>query len=159
VPGDVVAIGAGPVYCDMVILTGEAVVDESSLTGESMPVVKTAVDPTNPQVYNAIHHHKHHSIFAGTAVTENAESTSENRHKNLALVVRTGSHTMKGELLRDMLFSPPKKFKFDVEVHLCCSSNSRTTTGATEGLAENAAARLASRSSRRRENNRICKAK
>jgi hypothetical protein len=38
-------------------------------------------------------------------------------------------------------------------------SNSRTTTGATEGLAENAVARLASRSSRRRGINRICRAK
>jgi cation-transporting ATPase 13A3/4/5 len=117
VPGDVVSISAGVVYCDMVILTGEALVDESSLTGESMPIVKTALDPLNPVPYDAIHHHKHHSVFAGTTVIDESEKKESDVHKNLALVVRTGSHTMKGELLRDILFGKPVKFKFDVEVN------------------------------------------
>lgn len=118
VPGDVVSLQSGVAYCDMVILTGEAIVDESSLTGEAMPVVKTALDPTNPAPYDAVHRHKHHSVFAGTEVTSDAEANSgADLHATLALVVRSGSYTMKGELLRDMLYGPPKKFKFDVEVN------------------------------------------
>ncbi len=117
VPGDVISLGPGVTYCDMAILTGEVLVDESSLTGEAMPIVKTAMDTTNPVPYNAVHHHKHHSVFAGTTIISDAEETDESRHKNLALVIRTGSHTMKGELLRDILFGDPKLFKFDVEVN------------------------------------------
>jgi predicted P-type ATPase len=117
VPGDVVSLRSGVAFCDMVILAGEAIVDESSLTGESMPVVKTALDPSNPVVYSALHHHKHHSIFAGTVVTNDNDTAVGEENRNLALVVRSGSHTMKGELLRDMLYGPPKKFKFDIEVN------------------------------------------
>jgi P-type Ca2+ transporter type 2C len=45
VPGDVVSLQEGIVYCDMVILQGSLVLlDESALTGESTPVVKVALD-------------------------------------------------------------------------------------------------------------------
>lgn len=68
VPGDIVSIQAGMVYCDMAVLVGETVVDESSLTGESMPVVKAAVDETNTHEYDPVHYHKHSTVFAGTTV-------------------------------------------------------------------------------------------
>ena len=118
VPGDIISLQSGMTYCDMVLLSGEAIVDESSLTGESMPVVKTPVDPTSTAPYDALHQHKHHSIFAGTVVTNDSEGMASGiDHSNIALVVRSGSHTLKGELLRDMLYEPPKKFKFDIEVN------------------------------------------
>lgn len=121
VPGDVIAIESGPVFCDMVVLTGETVVDESSLTGESMPIVKTALDETDPTLYDPISHHKHHTIFAGTTVINQDQkngSNKSNKGGNIALVVKTGSYTMKGELLREMFFGKPKKFKFDMEVNI-----------------------------------------
>ena len=40
VPGDLVLLEAAPVACDMIVLEGEVVVNEASLTGESVPVVK-----------------------------------------------------------------------------------------------------------------------
>jgi P-type E1-E2 ATPase len=42
VPGDIILLeqSASSVVCDMVLLEGECVVSESSLTGESVPVVK-----------------------------------------------------------------------------------------------------------------------
>lgn len=40
VPGDVVAVHPGPLPCDLVLLRGEAIVDEAMLTGESVPVRK-----------------------------------------------------------------------------------------------------------------------
>ncbi|RYH30767.1 HAD family hydrolase [archaeon] len=121
VPGDIVSIQAGMVYCDMVVLTGETVVDESSLTGESMPVVKTAVDETNTHEYDPVQYHKHSTVFAGTSVLNQSSSSSSsesNKTANLALVVKTGSYTLKGELLREMFFGKPKQFKFDMEVNI-----------------------------------------
>ena len=38
VPGDIVKVETGPVPCDLLLLRGAAVCDESTLTGESMPV-------------------------------------------------------------------------------------------------------------------------
>lgn len=120
VPGDVIAIKPGVAYSDMVILTGETVVDESSLTGESMPVVKTALDELNPHSYDPIQHHKHNTVYAGTIVVQQDfhEATNATKQTNTALVVKTGSYTMKGEMLREMFHGKPKKFKFDMEVNL-----------------------------------------
>lgn len=115
VPGDVVSIASGVSYCDMVVLQGEALVDESSLTGESMPIVKTSFDNTSTSIYDS-HHHKHHSIFAGTTVLLDSDDKTD-QPRPLALVIKTGSYTMKGELLRDILYGKPHKFKFDVEVN------------------------------------------
>lgn len=121
VPGDIIAVQSGIVYCDMVVLSGETIVDESSLTGESMPVVKKAVDEIDPNPFDPVHHHKHNTIFAGTTVVNEEQaggSSKSTKGSNLALVVRTGSYTMKGEMLREMFFGKPKKFKFDMEVNI-----------------------------------------
>jgi len=41
VPGDVIKIPEGSVLpCDLILLTGSAIVNESILTGESIPVMK-----------------------------------------------------------------------------------------------------------------------
>lgn len=121
VPGEVIAIKAGIAYCDMVVLNGETVVDESSLTGESMPIVKVALDSMNPHNYDPVHHHKHNTIFAGTMVVNQDRIKDEDvkgNHNNLALVMKTGSYTMKGEMLREMFHGIPKQFKFDMEVNV-----------------------------------------
>ncbi len=50
-PGDLVALGEVSnqlLVCDMVLLSGECVVNESSLTGESVPVIKSALPATEP---------------------------------------------------------------------------------------------------------------
>ena len=122
VPGDVIALQPGMVYCDMVVLSGETVVDESSLTGESMPIVKTAIDETDPYAFDPVHHHKHHTVFAGTTIinqeVHDNDSKKSSKGSNTALVVKTGSYTMKGEMLREMFFGKPKQFKFDMEVNV-----------------------------------------
>jgi cation-transporting ATPase 13A2 len=42
VPGDLVVVEPNtPVPCDMIVLSGSIVVNESSLTGESIPVLKS----------------------------------------------------------------------------------------------------------------------
>lgn len=42
VPGDIVVVPEGkPLPCDLVLLTGQAIVNEAMLTGESIPVMKS----------------------------------------------------------------------------------------------------------------------
>ena len=51
VPGDIIVFheedAAEPFYlpCDMVLLTGKCVANESILTGESVPVIKLPIEP------------------------------------------------------------------------------------------------------------------
>lgn len=48
VPGDVVVVPENCLMpCDMVLLTGSAIVNESMLTGEAMPVLKHALNPSS----------------------------------------------------------------------------------------------------------------
>ena len=43
VPGDVIEVPRGKMPCDAILLNGSAIVNESMLTGESVPVIKGAV--------------------------------------------------------------------------------------------------------------------
>ena len=111
VPGDVVQVAPGKTYSDMILVTSEGLlVDESALTGESTPMAKKAVDAgDSDKKYNPLLHKKH-TISAGTTVVE-----SEVKN-NLAVVLKTGSYTSKGELLREVFSYERHQFKFDVEV-------------------------------------------
>jgi len=109
VPGDVVVVEPGMAYADMLLIAGnDIIVDEAALTGESTPIAKVAVDPTEGNsIYNYISH-KRHTISAGTRIVE-AQGI-------MAVVLSTGSHTSKGEMLRDILTYQRHQFKFDAEV-------------------------------------------
>jgi cation-transporting ATPase 13A3/4/5 len=52
VPGDVIEIPEGySMPCDLILLTGTCIVNESMLTGESIPVIKNSLPMTN-DIYN-----------------------------------------------------------------------------------------------------------
>ena len=113
VPGDVVRIPAqGCVMsCDAVLVTGSAIVNEAMLTGESVPVTKTCVsslDTDHDELYSP-ETHKRNTLFAGTEVIQTRYYGDQ---AVLALVVRTGFNTSKGELIRSILFPKPMDFKF-----------------------------------------------
>lgn len=115
VPGDIIHLKPGDAYCDMVILSGDPIiVDESCLTGEANPVTKVPLEKEsqNAQSYDPTEHKKS-TISAGTTLIEVCES-----RENLGLVTKTGSFTMKGELVRDIMSYERHKFKFDEEVKL-----------------------------------------
>jgi magnesium-transporting ATPase (P-type) len=114
VPGDIVVIKPGTMYCDLVVVQArQIVVDESALTGEATPVTKTELDPSTKSVSYSSTLHKSNTMSAGTVVIEVREG-----EKNLGLVLKTGSFTTKGELLTDVLSYERHKFKFDDEVKL-----------------------------------------
>ena len=94
VPGDTVRLYPGITYCDMLLLTGEAIVDESALTGEATPQAKAPIDVRSEDTYDP-KNHKNKLISAGTKILECEDA--------LAVVKNTASYTMKGELLRNII--------------------------------------------------------
>ncbi|XP_042856180.1 polyamine-transporting ATPase 13A3-like isoform X6 [Penaeus japonicus] len=111
VPGDVLVIPATGclMACDAVLISGNAIVNESMLTGESVPVTKTPVTTSEGNETYSAEKHKRHTLFCGTAVIQ---TRYYGNAQVLAVVVRTGFSTAKGELVRSILYPRPLDFKF-----------------------------------------------
>ncbi|KAF8530457.1 hypothetical protein BU17DRAFT_36097 [Hysterangium stoloniferum] len=120
VPGDIVNLSyPEPTFmpADMLLLSGDAIVNESMLTGESVPISKSPIQDVDllkwrdeGQIEGQV---AKGFLYAGTrvirirGVTQGSEDAPA-----LALVVRTGFNTTKGALVRSMLFPKPMGFKF-----------------------------------------------
>ncbi|KAK9478858.1 hypothetical protein V1514DRAFT_329959 [Lipomyces japonicus] len=138
VPGDVYEISDPSLNSfpgDCLLLLGDAIVNESMLTGESIPVSKYSASQEalyllQEQDWDRIDSHELSKsfLYAGTKIVRvrkpgdydgNAESSSSgirtersNDDVAVAMVIRTGFNTTKGSLTRSMLFPKPSKFKF-----------------------------------------------
>lgn len=109
VPGDVISIPIDGciMSCDAILLSGTCIVNESMLTGESVPIQKNAPIPCDePFEWLA---QKRHILFAGTTILQTRYYGNE---MVLARVVRTGFNTSKGELVKSILFPRPIEFRF-----------------------------------------------
>jgi magnesium-transporting ATPase (P-type) len=108
-PGDIFQIPSDGMMlsCDAVLLVGGVVVNESMLTGESVPVTKVplpaAEDSTEHSTYS-IEVHKSHTLFCGTHIIQTRAEIVR------AMVIRTGFSTAKGQLVRSILFPRPTRF-------------------------------------------------
>lgn len=70
VPGDIIEIPENKsMPCDLILLNGSAVMNESMLTGESIPVLKNSL-PFNNNAYNPNEEGKQSTLFAGTNCIE-----------------------------------------------------------------------------------------
>ncbi|KAF1785411.1 P-type ATPase, cytoplasmic domain N [Phytophthora cactorum] len=108
-PGDLVKVSENWVVpCDMAIVKGTTVCDESMLTGESMPVQKFPIPERSSEVYDPEKGSKKHTLFAGTRVL-----SSGRNEEILAIVQTTGAHTTKGQLIQSILFPIPMRFKYN----------------------------------------------
>ncbi|XP_046682889.1 polyamine-transporting ATPase 13A3 isoform X2 [Homalodisca vitripennis] len=108
VPGDTIVIPPHGclMTCDALLLTGNCIVNESVLTGESVPVMKSLPAYVD-EVYDPQATHSRHTLYRGTRVLQ---SRYYDNNQVLALVVRTGSDTANGQLVRSILF--PKNYGF-----------------------------------------------
>ncbi|KAH9285429.1 putative cation-transporting ATPase W08D2.5 [Echinococcus granulosus] len=120
VPGDIIEIPRDGchMFCDAVLLQGNCIVNESTLTGESVPVTKIpfvaswgAGCASPPFELKAS---SKSVLFCGTSVIQSRNFADQ---KVTAVVVRTGFRTAKGEMVRAILFPKPMKFKFTRDVN------------------------------------------
>ncbi|XHG00469.1 hypothetical protein AWENTII_003921, partial [Aspergillus wentii] len=121
VPGDVFEFSdpsLSQVPCDCLLLSGDCIVNESMLTGESVPVSKTPLtddgldylDLSAPSIHPNV---AKHFLFSGTKIIRARRPQNvDDEAIALAVVVRTGFLTTKGALVRSMLFPKPSGFKF-----------------------------------------------
>ncbi|KAK5135917.1 hypothetical protein LTR08_004375 [Meristemomyces frigidus] len=122
VPGDVYEVtdpNLGQFPCDSLLLSGDCIVNESMLTGESVPVSKTPAEDETLELLNLSAASLHpdvakHMLFSGTKIirARRPQDDKSTEAAALALVVRTGFNTTKGALVRSMLFPKPSGFKF-----------------------------------------------
>ncbi|NXU54138.1 AT132 ATPase, partial [Turnix velox] len=113
VPGDCISFPPDGmlVPCDAALLTGECMVNESMLTGESVPVMKTPL-PAGSQAAGTVYspeEHWRHTLFCGTQVIQAKSYVGQDV---LAVVTRTGFCTAKGDLISSILYPKPVSFKF-----------------------------------------------
>ncbi|XP_065334220.1 polyamine-transporting ATPase 13A3-like [Cloeon dipterum] len=113
VPGDVLVIPSHGcvMQCDAVLLRGTCIVNESMLTGESVPVTKTSLVANYKQLDKR--EKAHHTLYCGTQVIQTRYYGGE---MVLAVVTNTSFMTAKGELVRSILYPPPVDFKFDSDL-------------------------------------------
>uniref|UniRef100_V5EXE9 Cation-transporting ATPase n=1 Tax=Kalmanozyma brasiliensis (strain GHG001) TaxID=1365824 RepID=V5EXE9_KALBG len=122
VPGDVYDVAEPGLLlfpADSVLLSGDAIVNESMLTGESVPVSKIPLTTPSMVGLHAAGTEvtadlAKHFLFSGTRIIRirGSGSTDKNEAGAKAMVVRTGFNTTKGALVRSMLFPKPMGFKF-----------------------------------------------
>lgn len=112
VPKDLIVIEENlRLPCDCVLLTGDVLINECSLTGESIPITKTPIkDRINEKDIFDPYQDKKNILYEGTNVIQS--KPSKESPYVLALVIRTGFATMKGQLIRNILYPKPNKFRF-----------------------------------------------
>ncbi|XP_057320538.1 polyamine-transporting ATPase 13A3-like isoform X2 [Microplitis mediator] len=136
VPGDILVIPPQGylMSCDAVLLSGTCIVNESMLTGESVPVTKTAIPSCADVIYDTKKHSRS-TLFCGTKIIQTRTFGNE---KVLAVVIRTGFMTIKGGLVRTILYPPPMDIEFEqdsykfIKLMMCIATVSAIYTAVTK---------------------------
>ncbi|KDO27609.1 hypothetical protein SPRG_06877 [Saprolegnia parasitica CBS 223.65] len=109
--GDVVLLDTGLVPADMVLLHGDGTVDESSLTGEAIPVQKQALSDSAVVLGPHLVATKKESVLhAGAGIVRHTPNAK-------GLVLATGFSTSKGELFRSIVCPKPVQFQIEADTY------------------------------------------
>lgn len=109
VPGDLVEIDSQiELPCDMCLISGGCIVEEGMLTGESAPVIKDSLSYLENTKYDP-DIDRRYTLYEGTRIIQ-TRNYSGNPVR--AIIVRTGFKTVKGRLVRSIMYPKPNKFKF-----------------------------------------------
>ncbi|GAM23432.1 hypothetical protein SAMD00019534_066070 [Acytostelium subglobosum LB1] len=129
VPGDIVNVQQDTILpCDMALLVGQVICNESMLTGESVPVTKHPLF-TREQIAQRSDdsivdiNQARSSLFGGTLPVKTIPHSQSGRV--LAMVREIGFQTSKGKLILSILFPKKSHFRFTQESFkfigvLCC---------------------------------------
>ena len=113
VPGDIFELpdDGNVLPCDCLLLSGSVIINESMLTGESTPIIKSHL-PILKNISFNYENDKQYFLFAGTKIVQKRKIENE---PVIAMVYNIGFNSIKGNLIRSILFPKDleKKFKSD----------------------------------------------
>eukprot|EP00005_Dracoamoeba_jomungandri_P014729 CAMPEP_0174265524 /NCGR_PEP_ID=MMETSP0439-20130205/26811_1 /TAXON_ID=0 /ORGANISM="Stereomyxa ramosa, Strain Chinc5" /LENGTH=974 /DNA_ID=CAMNT_0015352025 /DNA_START=478 /DNA_END=3399 /DNA_ORIENTATION=+ len=114
-PGDIIALarsrGETICPCDLLLLYGSCVVDESMLTGESIPQLKESIERRSKSEIFSMKNDtdRLHVIYGGTSIVKHTPSINPTliapNGGVICYVLRTGFYTTQGKLLRTIIYS------------------------------------------------------
>ena len=101
VPGDIVILPENDFIlpCDLLLMTGTCIMNESFLSGESNPVFKSHI-PRNGDKFNK--NDTKYILYSGTKILQS-------KNEAVGLVIGVGFDTEKGKLIRNILFCEDKR--------------------------------------------------
>ena len=110
VPGDIFELQEEGMAmpCDCLLIQGTVIINEAMLTGESTPIIKSQI----PQIKDHFKYDedKKYFLFAGTKIIQ---KRSREKKRLMALVTETGFNTIKGNLIRSILYPKKMDEKFE----------------------------------------------
>ncbi|CAD8123925.1 unnamed protein product [Paramecium sonneborni] len=109
VPGDLIILKENQTLnCDCAIISGDVIVNEATLTGEGIPIPKSAL-PNQNSIFE-LEKMSQHCLFEGTKLIQ-----VNNTQENIAIVLRTGFTSLRGQYFRNVLFPEAPSMRFYIQ--------------------------------------------